>query len=60
MDDSPIWKGIIRTRDDVIMGLDLPVMHDSPPNFSSLIGGNDRILSGRVYDVLRRRSAQVD
>ena len=60
MNNSPIWKGLIRTRDDVIRGLDLLVMHGSPPDFSSLIGGNVIIQSGRVYDVLRHRSAQVD
>ena len=60
MDDSTIWKGIVRTRDELVRGLDLPGVEGSPSNFSSLLGGNGRIQSGKVYAVLRRRSTQVD
>ena len=60
MDDSPLWKGIIRTRDDVLRGLGLPVMGGDLPYFSSLYGGNGRIQSRRVYDVLRRTGTLVD
>ena len=59
MDDSPLWKGIICTRDDVITGLGLPLLSGTP-DLSGLYGGNGRIMSGKVYEVLRRRSIHVD
>ena len=59
-DDSCVWKGILRVRDEFMCRIDPLIWIGSAYDLNPILGPSGRVMSSLVYDVFRRRAPLVE